>query len=337
MPKVKNALLRYRIIDKCIRDKYKPFPTKEDLRQACEEALFGSSEGENISDSTVEKDLYAMRMEHDAPIKYSKIEKGYFYSDPEFTMDELPLNEDDVDAIKFAANILFQFKGVDVFKKFEFAIDKILDRVNISEKFNDSSVDQYVQFETAPIYGGSDYLAPLLDAIKNRKTVQFQYRKFDGSEGKVRRVDPYLLKEYRNRWYLIGKTLSKGKVQTFGLDRMDELSTLEEQFLRDDSFNPDTYFKYAIGITTSENTPETVIIDADPVLSKYMQTQPIHHTQELIKEKKKGGFKFSLEVVITEELIMQILSYGSAVKVRSPQHLVEEVSSRLNKALEQYN
>src|SRR5690606_28961 len=139
MPKIKNALLRYRIIDKCIRNQFSPFPTKEILRRACEDGLYGSTSGEHISDSTIEKDLFAMRMEHDAPILYSKSEKGYFYSDENFTMDEIPLNEDDVEAIKFAANILFQFKGVEMFKKFEFAIDKILDRVNISDKINDKS------------------------------------------------------------------------------------------------------------------------------------------------------------------------------------------------------
>ena len=69
MPHIKNALIRYRIIDKCIRNKYNPFPSKRDLREACEESLFGSVDGEHICDSTIEKDLFSMRMEHDAPIK----------------------------------------------------------------------------------------------------------------------------------------------------------------------------------------------------------------------------------------------------------------------------
>ena len=78
MPHIKNALIRYRIIDRCLKNKYKPFPTKQDLRQACEDALFGSTVGEHICDSTIEKDMFAMKMEHDAPIKYSKREKGYY-------------------------------------------------------------------------------------------------------------------------------------------------------------------------------------------------------------------------------------------------------------------
>ena len=336
MPKIKNALLRYRIIDKCIRNKYQPFPTKEQLRRACEEALYGSSHGEHISDSTIEKDLFAMRMEHDAPIRYSKREKGYLYDDPNFTMDEIPLNEDDVDAIKFAANILYQFKGVEVFKKFEFAIDKILDRVHISDKINDKSIEQYVQFETAPVYGGSEFLTDFLDAIKRRRTVQFEYRKFDGSEKQIRRVDPYLLKEYRNRWYLIGKTLVKGKTQTFGLDRMSNLITLKEKFERDASFNPDNYFKHAIGITVGTGEPVDVVMDADPVLAKYLKSQPIHHSQEVVKEKKKGT-RFKLQVLVTQELIMQLMSYGAEVKVLEPTQLSTELKSRAKSMIKRYN
>ncbi len=335
MPKIKNALLRYRIIDKAIRNQYDPFPTKEILRRACEEALYGTTHGDHISDSTIEKDLFAMREDHDAPIKYSKREKGYYYDDPEFTMDEIPLNEDDVDAIKFAANILFQFKGVDVFKKFEFAIDKILDRVNISDKFTDKSIEQYVQFETAPVYGGSEFLSDLLEAIKKKKSVQFEYAKFDGSGKKIRRVDPYLLKEYRNRYYLIGKTLVKGKTQTFGLDRMSQLNILNEKFQRDADFDPDRYFKHAIGITAGSSDPERVVIEANDILANYLNSQPIHFSQEIIKEKKKYT-RYAYEILVTQELIMLLLSYGNQVKVLEPKSLVDEIKNRLKDSLNQY-
>ena len=79
MPHIKNALIRYRIIDRMLRNKYKTFPSKADLREACEEALYGESYGDNICDSTIEKDMFAMKMDHDAPIKYSKSNAGYYY------------------------------------------------------------------------------------------------------------------------------------------------------------------------------------------------------------------------------------------------------------------
>ena len=123
MPAIKNALLRYRVIDRSIRNDYKPFPSKENLRQACEEELFGSSDGSNICHSTIEKDIFAMRMEHDAPIKYSKAERGYFYTDKNFSMDDIPLSDSDISAIKAATTILNQFKNTQLFGQFQYAID----------------------------------------------------------------------------------------------------------------------------------------------------------------------------------------------------------------------
>ena len=96
MSTIKNALLRYRVIDKAIRNQYQPYPSKSQLREACEEALYGSMDGSNICDSTIEKDMFAMKMEHDAPIKYSKKFGGYYYTDPEFSLDEITLNEYDL-------------------------------------------------------------------------------------------------------------------------------------------------------------------------------------------------------------------------------------------------
>ena len=109
MPANKYALLRYRIIDRCLTNPGKPFPTKEELRQACEEALYGS-DGVHISISTVEKDLWAMRNEADlgyyAPIEYHRDERGYHYTEEGYSINDVQLNDDDLDAIRFATNTL---------------------------------------------------------------------------------------------------------------------------------------------------------------------------------------------------------------------------------------
>ena len=104
MPANKYALLRYRIIDDCLTNKARKFPTKEDLQYACEQALYGSS-GERVSVSTIEKDMWAMKNESElgyyAPIAYSKLEKGYYYTDPEYTIKEISLSEENHVALLF--------------------------------------------------------------------------------------------------------------------------------------------------------------------------------------------------------------------------------------------
>lgn len=335
MSQIKNAQLRYRIIDRCIRDKYKPFPTKENLRQACEEALYGEGIGANICDSTIEKDLFAMRMDHDAPIKYSKREKGYYYEDENYSIDNIPLSEDDIEAIKFATQTLMQFKDVSMFKQFGFAIDKIFDRVHIAQNPTEDSVENYVQFETVPETEGTEFLAPILNAIKEKKIVTFDYTSFVSKKTKSRKVLPLLLKEYRNRWYLICYSLGKQKIITFGLDRMSDLLVSEEYFFDDIKFDPDIYFKHSIGITSFEDKPKKIVFKLDKIGSKYIESQPIHESQKLIKEGKKRN-TFQINVLLSEELKRLFLSYGNQLEVLEPKELREQLKIEIIELAELY-
>ena len=324
MPVIKNALARYRVIDRSLRNKYNPFPSKATLRSACEEELFGTTLGVNICDSTIEKDLFAMRLEHDAPIKYNKQERGYYYEDKEYSIDEVPLTEKDIKAIKLATNLLSQFKNTEIFSQFEFAIDKIIDRVNISSNVQDTAIEEYVQFETVDRVGGSEFLEPLLTAIKNKNKVQFEHKGFSSEVAKTRRIHPYLLKEYRNRWYLVGKSELKDKVITFGLDRVSKLTVLSDTYKKNHSFSPDRLFKYSIGITSDDGSPSKIIIEAEVLLSKYLLSQPLHISQEYLGEKNNVHL-FSFFLLPTYELKMQLLGFGKDIKVIEPRELRDEI------------
>lgn len=330
-----KAILRYRIIDRCIRSSAKPFPSKEELRSTCEEELFGSVEGNHICDSTIEKDLYALRMEHDAPIKFSKSKGGYYYTNPDYSIDEIPLNDKDVEAIKMAANILDQFKNATIFKQFNYAIGKILDRVNVATSDSNKSTDKYVQFEMMPSTKGSEFLEPILDAIKSKRKIQFTYQSFSDTEGKLRRVHPYLLKEYRHRWYLICKNEVKDKVQTFGLDRIAEIELLDEKFTIDNHFDPNLFFSHSIGITANNGNPEKIVFQTDELLSKYLLSQPLHLSQEYLGG-KKNKHQFSLFLLPSYELKMILLGYGSALKVLEPQSLRDDIKATLKEMSKNY-
>jgi len=337
MPAIKNALLRYRIIDRAIRNEYTPFPTKRQLRQACEEEIFGSTNESHICDSTIEKDIFSMRMDHDAPIVYSKKEKGYFYEDPLFSMEDVPLTQKDINAIKSASIILSQFKNTSLFGQYEFAIQKILDRAISSEK-RQANESQVIQFETLPTVRGNENLELFLEAINSRKVVQFYYNNFIKNEKTVRRVNPYLLKEYRNRWYLIGKSEIKNKVVTFGLDRIFDPIVLEKNYVQDNNFSPDVYFKHSLGITVNDQQlPTEIIIQTDPILSKYLSSQPIHHSQKIDNVDENGYHTFSLFLMITYELKMLLLGFGKDCKVVSPIDFREEILKDLKSAIKNYN
>lgn len=336
MSQIKNAQIRYRVIDRCLRNKYKPYPSKLDLREACEDTLFGSTDGAHICDSTIEKDLFAMRMDHDAPIVYSKKYRGYYYSDDDFSINDIPLNEDDIDAIKFAANTLIQFKEVDLFQNFGSALDKIFDRISIADDPTDKAIDRLVQFEASHSKGDTEFLSDLLKAIRERIIVEFMYKSFASNIEKRRRVAPLMLKQYQKRWYLLCQDLKKERITTYALDRMSNLHPTEDYFLDNFNFNSEVYFQHAIGITAIDGKPELIELKVDNKAANYLKTQPLHHSQKITKE-GKNRTTFQLRVFVTEELIRGLLSYAGEIEVITPITLKEELSKRAENLIKKHS
>lgn len=338
MPHIKNALIRYRIIDKALGNSYNPYPSKLDLRYACEMELYGDTNGKHISDSTIEKDLYAMRQELDAPIKYSKIHKGYYYENPDFTINEKPLSEDDIASIQFALSTLSQFKETEMFQNFGFALNKIIDRVNVDSDSRNTELDmdQLIQFEKSTAALGNEFLQPLLSAIKNQHIAYFTYESFVTQVRKQRKVTPLLLKEYNNRWYLICYDSVKEKVITYALDRISDLEIIEQLGEKPADFKPDLFFRHSIGITASSDArPEKIVFIASNIASKYINSQPFHESQKLVKENEEQAI-FELFALVSEELIRALLSYGGDVEVLQPEGLKNELIKRIKKMNENY-
>lgn len=338
MPANKYALLRYRIIDRCLTNKGKPYPTREDLRQACEDALFGSG-GDAISLSTIDKDIWAMKNEGElgyyAPIKFSKQYGGYFYEEEGYSISELSLGDEDLEAIRFATATLEQFKGIPIFKQYESAIEKIINRVNISPNPDDASLGKFIQFERSTVSLGNEHLAPLLEHIKARKSIRIQYRKFTDDKLNEYELHPYLLKEYHNRWYLIAYNVERKGIRTYGLERIEHLETAEKKFTVEASFNADLFFKHSLGITERSEKPDKIELRFEASTGKYLVTQPIHSSQVVIQQDKQH-IVIGLHVLITTELINLILSYGHQVSVLKPAKLVKLVEAELQQTLTLY-
>lgn len=334
MPANKEAFIRYRIIDRLLRNKRKTYPSMDDFRDEMEEKL-----GKPFSISTIQKDIQAMKQDpllgYMAPIKWSKSNDGYYYSDENFSITEIPLSENDIDSLEFAATVLQQFKGVKLFSDFEATVDKIFNAINVNSLLTEDEIQETIQFEKVPFFSGSNLIQPILNAIKNRETVSFLYRKFDSDEYKKHILHPYLLKEYRNRWYLIGMNEKNGFINTFGLDRIKAVDKSKISFRFHTSFSPKNYFKHAFGITTFDGEPEEIVLSFNHIQKAYILSQPLHETQEIIAETPES-LVVKLQVGITIELIMSILSFGENVQVLKPTFLALDIKNRLEKTLSLY-
>jgi predicted DNA-binding transcriptional regulator YafY len=322
-----------------LRNQYKPYPQLEDIRAKCEDSLFGSDWGEHISISTIEKDFKAMRMDAElgffAPIKFSRIHMGYYYADDDYTIHSIPLKNEDIEAIKFASNTLMNFRESPMFAQFRFAIEKIFDRLNISSDVQDERIDKIVQFHSYPNYPGKEFLQPLYMAIKDYCQIELVYRRFNSKKESRRLIHPYLLKEYKHRWYLIGYVEEKDSLLTYALDRIINIKIKEEDFVIQSSFDPEQFFKYSFGITNNNQNYFEVILRFPFHQKGYLTTQPLHSSQKLISE-TKDSFIVVMEVYLTYELIEKVLSYGDDVIIIEPKELREIVVEKLLNAVNQY-
>ena len=333
MPTNKDALIRYRVINRCLIE-FK-YVSREKLIRACEEALYISPIGER----TINQDLHDMRMDerlgYFAPICFDRRTSAYYYDDPDYSIDKIPINNDELNALSFATGMLQQFKEVDILKTFSSAVTKISDTINIKRMQQQTNVADFVQFETVSYYKGSEYLEFLISAIAGKEVINMQHKRFDADTTTQHIIHPYYLKEYRNRWYLIGMDNELKEIRTYGLDRIEELSINNNVNYNEKPKDAQMFFSNTIGISEPQNKPEEIILKFTDNTGKYLLTQPLHSSQKLIKQ-DKDEITISLFVVPNYEVLTFILGWGHRVKVIAPDSLQKRIKEELNNTMGLY-
>lgn len=325
----KNALIRYNTIDKCLRNSSKLW-TLEDLIDACSDALY-EYEGKDclVSKRTVQLDLQNMRSEklgYDAPIEVFQ-KKYYRYSDENFSIRNIPVNENDIKVMNDAIQILKQFKDFSMFKEMNGVIQKLEDSIYSTQKKAIIHLDKNEQLK------GLGYIDILYQSILNKKVLSLSYQSFNARQPKEYVVHPQLLKEYNNRWFLI--CWHKNKFWNLALDRIEEVKEMNEIYI-DKNIDADLFFKDVIGVTVSETLrPCAVVFKVDSENAPYVKTKPLHHTQEMIS-KENGECIFKIVVQLNFELERILLGFGESITVLAPKKLKDRLENKHRKALKNY-
>ncbi|MDR2408901.1 MAG: WYL domain-containing protein [Bacteroidales bacterium] len=183
---------------------------------------------------------------------------------------------------------------------------------------------------------GTEHLYDLLHAIKNHFQITFDYQKYDKSQATNRVVHPLVLKEFKNRWYIFAKHPYDKQIKCYGLDRMTNLETSNIYFEIDNHFDVNEYLKYCFGIISpNAEKPSEVILSFIPSQGKYIKSLPLHETQEIIKD-TEDEFRIRLKIYLTHDFLMELLSYGSTVKIIKPKNLINDLVKIYSDALQQY-
>ncbi|SMC67882.1 helix-turn-helix transcriptional regulator [Chryseobacterium sp. YR221] len=326
----KNALIRYKTLDKCLKNKYRKY-TLEDLIDECSEALFEFEGKESyVSKRTVQLDLQNMRSEkfgYEAPIEVYE-RKYYRYSDPEYSIHNISVNESDLKAMNNAVQILKQFKDFSMFKEMNGVIQKLEDSIHSTTQKSIIHLDKNEQLK------GLEHIDILYESIANKKVLKILYKSFTARESNIYTVHPQLLKEFNNRWFLI--CLYKQKMYNLALDRMERIETDDALQYIDKDLDGDEYFKDIVGVTVSDSiAPRTVVFWVDSGNAPYVKTKPLHKSQEVIHEDQEGTL-FKICVQINFELERLLLGFGEALIVHKPRKLRLRMEEKFRAAGKNY-
>ena len=337
MPQNKNALLRYRTIDRCLRNNGRRW-TLQDLVDACSDALY-EYEGKQdvVSVRSVQRDIEMMRSDklgYEAPIEvYDR--KYYRYSDPSYSISNRQLSQEDINVLNRTIDLLRDFDEFDPMHEMADVVSRLQDRIAAA-----SNRRRIVAFERNPDLKGIQFLNPLYDIIASRTTVNISYRSFNARQATEFILVPYLLKEFNNRWFIFGSRAGDMKLFNLALDRIEDFHPCPEIPFKENPEFGDDYFEDVVGVTKHDRLEKaTVRFIADNRHASYILTKPIHSSQKLIsKNKEDGSMTFELTgILLNNELYKIFLSFGDGIQVLSPKNAVKHLRKIFREALKKYD
>ena len=335
MPANKNALLRYKTIDRCLRNRFREW-TLEDLIEACSDALYEySGKDDYVSRRTIQTDIQRMRsseLGYNAPIVVYD-NKYYTYSDPDYSITDTPLSDSDLQQMADAVDILKQLSGFSSFSGMEDIVGRLEDHLN-AVRHNHRTV---ISFESNGLLRGLHNITPLYESILSRTCVKIAYKPFRSDTVQEFVFSPCLLKEWHNRWFVFGKAKGGKNISNLALDRIQSISGCAgETYEEDENFDPDTWFNDFVGVTKGAGCKANVKFLASPSEAPYIETKPVHSSQTVLRRNPDGTVLFQLEVIPNFELEQALLDFDEGVKVVAPASLVLRMRERLRKAAAQY-
>ncbi|MFK7809631.1 MAG: helix-turn-helix transcriptional regulator [Saprospiraceae bacterium] len=335
MPVNRNALVRYHTIDKCLQNRQRKW-TLNDLIDACSNALYEyDGIDKPVGRRTIQTDIQTMRSDrlgYNAPIVVLD-RKYYAYKDKDYSISKKPLSKSDLKNLSEVMEILKQFKGFSQFEEVTDSIQKLEDKIYSATNESPSIID----FEKNENLKGLVYLDRIYKAINKQKPLTITYQSFTAKRARTFLFHPYLLKEYKNRWFVLGYLDEKQPDYTIALDRIQKLELSDIEYVRNRFFNIQKYYKDIIGVTVNKGLPvQEVRLFVNKISAPYVLTKPIHHSQKVIEE-AKDGITISLQLRPNLELEQLILGYGGNIHVLSPPKLKEHVIKKLKKSLEAYS
>lgn len=321
MPATKSQNERLEILDELLSLKGS---TMNELLERVNARIGDASDP--VTRRTLFRDINYLIDTKNAPIHRPVKGDHLYYYTGAFSLKNIPLDSDDLASLKNAVQMLKQVGNLELIREVDDVIRKLENRIHIEG----AEQPILLQFEKHTSALGTEHIQDLMEALKGRTTLRITYQPYSRPQATDSIVHPYLLKEFRNRWFLLGREGNATRVTNYALDRIKKIRPSHEKFIENDLFDPTDYFKHLIGVSVPEGAiPEDIEVKVYKQAAPYVRSKPIHLNQEVVRQYKDGSILVRLKLIINYELKSVLLSYGPGIVVRKPRALRETMQNML--------
>ena len=331
MANVKNAGIREIIIDRCLQNR--DGRTVQQIMDACNDALKAHNLRPVTSPNTIRTDFENISDRWGKAIKCVRKGRNFFYcyEDPNFSIFNNPMSEDEIMRVYGALEVLERFEGKEGFEW----IEELNAHLRTSLHMGNSG-DSVIAYDDNALLKGMQFFADLHDYIRSKQPITVTYRPYVNPELLQEVIHPYFLKQYNSRWFVLGYNPKYDAITTFAIDRIISIEKACSKYIPNTRFDFQEYFNKIIGVTIEEGNPEEILIEVESTSYPYVESKPMHHSQHLVGSSENGNPIISLSVTPNYELRQTILGYGRIMTVLSPNHLREEIKGELETCLSRY-
>ena len=331
----KHAQIRYKVLDSCFRNTGRNY-SFEELMDSCNNALAEiDPKSGGISVRTLRDDIAFIESDAGWSADIERVKAGkksyYRYRDPNFSINNQPLNQTELTQINSALEIISRFNGMPQFAW----VNEIVTKINNGFEMQDNT-SSIISFDSNQYLKGIEHLGELFNAINGGKAIKMVYRPFKSDHDIDLVLHPYYLKQYNNRWFLFGLNDKYKSISNMALDRIVSFETITLKFIKNKSINFNEYFEDIIGVTMPDKGKlvkiELLFTNEE---APYVLTKPIHGSQKK-KKHDENGLILTIEVIPNIEFEKLILSFGDKVKVVSPKKIADLFKSKYISATKLY-
>lgn len=325
MPRNKNFTRRIEILDECLRRRQKKWFI-EDLLKAVNDKLVERFD-KKVGKRSLYDDLKYLQEEKNAPIiKCWEGQRVYYkYEDATYSILNLPISEEEIIKLKDAIKMLREVNDFNLLDDVDMIVEKLEHTIATNVPENRSMI----QFEKHTYADGAEYIDDIFSAIKEKNVLKIVYQPFGAPEPQEWVIHPYLLKEYRNRWFLICRRDGTQKVSNLALDRIKKIKNSSIPFVENDLFDADTFYAYLIGVTFPEGeNAQDILLKVTGRQVNYVKTKPIHKSQEIVEEPDGNTLIIRLKLINNYELQSVLLSYTPDIEVLQPISLRDQLKEK---------